>query len=120
MFTAQIDLGGDVVGNGVSKLVFTILSAVAEAERDRIRERIRDVKRDQAKRGRYLGGKVPFGWRVEAGALVEKPIEQQAIALIREERAGKAPLRAIAAKVNERFGVKLSHVGVADVLKRGT
>jgi putative DNA-invertase from lambdoid prophage Rac len=33
---AEIDLGGDVTGNGISKLVFTILSAVAEAERDRI------------------------------------------------------------------------------------
>jgi putative DNA-invertase from lambdoid prophage Rac len=41
----MIDLGGDVTGNGISKLVFTILSAVAENERDRIRERIRDVKR---------------------------------------------------------------------------
>jgi putative DNA-invertase from lambdoid prophage Rac len=51
----MIDLGGDVTGNGVSKLVFTILSAVAEAERDRIRERIRDVKADQRKRQRYLG-----------------------------------------------------------------
>ena len=40
----MIDLGGDVTGNGISKLVFTILSAVAEAERDRIRERIREVK----------------------------------------------------------------------------
>ena len=35
----MIDLGGDVTGNGISKLVFTILSAVAEAERDRIRGR---------------------------------------------------------------------------------
>src|SRR6202035_4700110 len=32
----MIDLGGDVTGNGISKLVFTILSAVAENERDRI------------------------------------------------------------------------------------
>ena len=40
-----IDLGGDVTGNGVSKLVFTILSAVAEAERDRTRERVAEVKR---------------------------------------------------------------------------
>jgi DNA invertase Pin-like site-specific DNA recombinase len=47
---------------GISKLVFTILSA--EAERDRIRERIRDVKTDQRKRQRYLGGIVPFGWQV--------------------------------------------------------
>ena len=52
----MIDLGGDVTGNGISKLVFTILSAVSEAERDRIRERIADVKRDQKTRGRFLGG----------------------------------------------------------------
>jgi putative DNA-invertase from lambdoid prophage Rac len=43
----MLDLGGDVTGNGISKLVFTILSAVVEADRDRIRERIRDVKKDQ-------------------------------------------------------------------------
>jgi putative DNA-invertase from lambdoid prophage Rac len=42
----MIDLGGDVTGNGISKLVFTILSAVAEAERDRTRERIAEVKAD--------------------------------------------------------------------------
>src|ERR1700757_5227171 len=52
----MIDLGGDVTGNGISKLVFTILSAVAEAERDRIRERVATVKADQRQRGRYLGG----------------------------------------------------------------
>src|SRR5215217_7562807 len=61
----MIDLGGDVIGNGISKLMFTILSAVAEAERDRIRERISDVKRDQRQRGRFLGGSAPFGYRVD-------------------------------------------------------
>src|ERR1700733_5619517 len=72
----MIDLGGDTTGNGVSKLVFTILSAVAEAERDRTRERITEVKRDQRQRGRYLGGTPPFGWRVgEAGELV--PVAKQ-------------------------------------------
>jgi DNA invertase Pin-like site-specific DNA recombinase len=48
------DLGGATTGNGVSKLVFTILSAVAEAERDRTRERISEVKRDQRRRGRHV------------------------------------------------------------------
>jgi putative DNA-invertase from lambdoid prophage Rac len=33
----MIDLGGDITDNGISKLVFTILSTVAEAERDRER-----------------------------------------------------------------------------------
>jgi hypothetical protein len=31
----MLDLSGDATGNGISKLVFTILSAVAENERDR-------------------------------------------------------------------------------------
>ena len=76
----MIDLGGDVTGNGISKLVFTILSAVAEAERDRIRERIRDVKSDQKQRNQYLGGSIPFGWTKQpSGQLVEHPEQQAAI-----------------------------------------
>lgn len=76
----MIDLGGDVTANGIAKLVFTILSAVAEAERDRIRERISTVKADQKMRNRYLGGAVPFGWTVDdAGALVEVREQQEAI-----------------------------------------
>jgi putative DNA-invertase from lambdoid prophage Rac len=66
----MLDLGGDVCGNGISKLVFTILSAVAENERDRIRERIRDVKRHLAKQGIYNGGKRPFGFDVVGGRRV--------------------------------------------------
>jgi putative DNA-invertase from lambdoid prophage Rac len=77
-----VGLYADVTGNGISKLVFTILSAVAEAERDRIRirERIVTVKADQRERGRYLGGRVPFGWRVDGdGGLVEIAEQQAAI-----------------------------------------
>ena len=112
----MIDLGGDVTGNGISKLVFTILSAVAEAERDRIRERIRDVKTDQRKRQRYLGGIVPFGWRIgERGALVELPEQQRAIQRIIELRQNGLSLRAISALIAAE-GVKLSHEGVKNVL----
>jgi putative DNA-invertase from lambdoid prophage Rac len=59
--TSAIDLSGDVTGNGISKLVFSILSAVVEAERDGRCERIHEVKRDQKAGKRYLGGIVPFG-----------------------------------------------------------
>src|SRR5918994_4127590 len=75
----MIDLGGDVCGNGISKLVFTILSAVAENERDRIRERIRDVKRHLAAQGIYGGGKRPFGFDIVDGKLVPNAAEQTAI-----------------------------------------
>ncbi len=118
----MIDLGGDVTGDGHAKLVFTILSAVAEAERDRTRERIMDVKADQKRRGRYLGGKVPFGYRAVANGkdgkrLEAVPKEQAAIKRIRRlHREGKS-LRGIAEDMRKR-GHDLSHEGVKRVLGR--
>lgn len=112
----MIDLGGDVTGNGISKLVFTILSAVAEAERDRIRERIRDVKTDQRNRSRYLGGKVPFGWTVDSGgALIPHEQQQQAITRMKELRSAGHSLRSIAAAL-AADSFDLSHAGVKKIL----
>jgi DNA invertase Pin-like site-specific DNA recombinase len=105
----MLDLGGDVTSNGISKLVFTILSAVAEAERDRIRERITDVKRDQKRQGRYLGGIVPFGYCPGPdGALQPVAGEQEIIGRAVELRQAGKPLRTIQAAVAEDFGRKLS------------
>jgi DNA invertase Pin-like site-specific DNA recombinase len=113
----MIDLGGDVTGDGISKLVFTILSAVAEAERDRTRERIRDVKADQRARGRYLGGTAPFGFRVgDAGELVEDPAQLKALQRIRTLRRKGRSLRAIAQDITQR-GFRISHVGVKRLVK---
>ena len=101
----MLDLGGDVTGNGVSKLVFTILSAVAENERDRIRERIRDVKRHLAQQGIYGGGKRPFGFDVvgdgktQPKRLVERPDEQAVIVRMRKLRARGESFHKIAAAV---------------------
>jgi putative DNA-invertase from lambdoid prophage Rac len=114
----MIDLGGDVTGNGISKLVFTILSAVAEAERDRIRERVTATKQDQRQRGRYLGGIVPFGWRVtEDGELIVDPTGQAAIDRICSLRASGLSLRAIAEAMRAE-GHQLSHEAVRAVLGR--
>jgi putative DNA-invertase from lambdoid prophage Rac len=115
----MIDLGGDTTGNGVSKLVFTILSAVAEAERDRTRERVAEMKRDQQQRGRFLGGKVPFGYRVaDDGALVPVPEQQKAIERMRRLRAKGVSLMVIAADLT-KAGIPISHMGVKKVLNRG-
>ncbi|WP_287260808.1 recombinase family protein [Mesorhizobium sp.] len=106
----MIDLGGDVTGNGISKLVFTILSAVAEAERDRTRERIAQVKADQRERSRFLGGTRPFGYQIADGELVEDAGEQKAIARMCELRGHGLSLRAIAEALADD-GIALSHVG---------
>jgi putative DNA-invertase from lambdoid prophage Rac len=112
----MIDLGGDVTANGISKLVFTILSAVAEAERDRIRERVATVKADQRARGRYLGGRVPFGYVLGAeGELVEDAAQQAAIGRMRELRRAGRPLRAIADNMRQE-GHQVSHEGVKKII----
>jgi DNA invertase Pin-like site-specific DNA recombinase len=112
----MIDLGGDVCSNGISKLVFTILSAVAEAERDRIRERVASVKADQRSRGRYLGGKVPYGFAVGAdGALQPVPEQQAAISTARAMRTAGAVLRVIRDALVAQHGVKLSLDAVARI-----
>jgi DNA invertase Pin-like site-specific DNA recombinase len=101
----MIDLGGDVCGNGISKLVFTILSAVAENERDRIRERIRDVKRHLAAQGAYGGGQRPFGFDVVAGKLVQNATEQKALKRMVALRRRDKSLREIAETIAEEFGL---------------
>src|SRR5208337_1584487 len=104
-----LDLGGDIAGNGISKLFLTIAAALAEAERDRIRERIFQVKADQKARGRFLGGKNPFGCRrSEAGELVPHEAEQEAIREVVELRAQGRSLRAIAAAMQAGRGHKIS------------
>jgi putative DNA-invertase from lambdoid prophage Rac len=106
-----LDLGGDIAGDGLSKLFLTIAAAFAEAERDRIRERIGQVKADQKARGRYLGGKVPFGFRRgDDGELVPHKAEQEAIREMVELRAQGKALRAIAA-VAQTKGHRISHEG---------
>ena len=99
------------------KLFLTIAAAFAEAERDRIRERIGQVKADQKARGRYLGGKTPFGFRRGgSGELVPHEAEQEAIREMVALRAHGKPLRAIAKAVATK-GHRISHEGVAGVLR---
>jgi len=56
-----LDIGGDVTGNGVAKLVFNVLAAVAEMERGRISERVRSVKQHLRQSGYFTGGHVASG-----------------------------------------------------------
>lgn len=76
-----LDLGGDVTGNGIGKMTFTILAALAEFERERIGERIRDARSEMKRTGKYLGGKRRYGFDVVDGREVPRDEEQ---AVIRE------------------------------------
>jgi putative DNA-invertase from lambdoid prophage Rac len=99
----MIDLGGDVTGNGISKMVFTILAAVAEGERDRITERIRDAKRHLTSQGVFSGGRKPFGFDIvqdgDVQRMVPNAAEQSVIERMKAMRAAGATYRAIGGEV---------------------
>ena len=114
-----LDLGGDVSGNGMAKMFMTVAAAFAEAERDRIRERVASVKADQRKRGRYLGGLVPYGFTVGAeGALEPVPEQQAVIRRAQALRAAGKPLRAIRDALAAE-GVVLSLDAISRISKVG-
>ena len=96
-----IDLGGDVTGNGISKMVFTILAAVAEGERDRIRERIHDARRHLASQGVFGGGRRPFGSNVVMDGKIRRIVPNEAEMAVIEQmktmRRDGATYRAIGA-----------------------
>ena len=111
-----IDLGGDVTGNGVSKLVFTILAAVAADERDRLRTRIREARRYMASQGLHSGGSRPFGFDIvphgKLRRLVPNEDETAVIERMKAMRIEGATYRAIAAATGR------PHKSVQRILER--
>ena len=112
---------GDVSGNGVSQLVITIMSAVAEFERKRISERVKDSKAQLRHENRHQGGSRPFGYQLgemnghgRARELIPDPEEQAAIAeILRLRKRGKTLM-----EVRDRMRAKghmISHQLVRDI-----
>jgi putative DNA-invertase from lambdoid prophage Rac len=112
-----LDLGGDVTGNGISKMFFTIVASFAEFERDRIAERISDVKSNEKEKGRYLGGTRPFGYQIaDDGSLTKNKGEQSVIKQIFKLRKTGLSYRKIVESLSE--DVQISHVAVRKILLR--
>lgn len=111
-----IDLGGDVTGNGVGAIVFTILAAFATFERERIATRIREVKQLKKAQGKFTGGKPAFGYDVIDGVKVPRADEQKTIQQMKNMRQAGVGYRHIADWLESRGGRKLSFMGVKHVL----
>jgi DNA invertase Pin-like site-specific DNA recombinase len=111
-----IDLGGDVTGNGVGAIVFTILSAFATFERERIAARIREVKQLKKAQGKFTGGRRAFGYDVIDGEKIPREDEQAVIremVRMRNDGAGYRDIAEWMAATQER---KMSFMGVKRVL----
>jgi putative DNA-invertase from lambdoid prophage Rac len=107
-----IDLGGDVTNDGIGSVIFTILSAFATFERERIATRIREVKQVQKAEGKFLGGPTRFGYRV-----VEKnPNEQKIIREMKDMKRRGMSLRRISSWLDRAHGIQMAHSTVSTLV----
>jgi DNA invertase Pin-like site-specific DNA recombinase len=116
-----VGLGGDVSSNGsniTSRLVFGILSHVAQFERERVAERVAEIKRDQRQRGRFLGGSVPWAHiRTPDSRIEPDPAKAGLLRLARRLRGQGLSLRKIQSELAKR-GERVSHVAVDKATKK--
>lgn len=114
-----IDLGGDATTNGISQVIFTILGAFADFERERISQRISEVKQQQKSNGFWTGGTPPFGYRVnEEGRLEANPEQAEVLEAIFRWKEEGYSLRRISDKLYREFRVKLTFMSVKNALGR--
>lgn len=105
----SIDLGGDVTGNGVGAIIFTILSAFASFERERIASRISEVKQMRKSQGYYVGGRRGFGFNVVDGKKVPNNKEQKLITEMKKKKANGESVLSIYRWLNGEKGMRLNY-----------
>lgn len=109
--------------SATGKLVFRILSVLAEFERDIISERTTTALRHKKANGEKTGGKIPYGFNVNGGQLIPNPEEQRAITSIRELRSADCSLGEICEWLRQegiptKTGKSWHPSTVAGILKR--
>jgi putative DNA-invertase from lambdoid prophage Rac len=112
----SIDLGGDVTGNGVGAIIFTILSAFASFERERIASRISEVKQMRKSQGYFVGGRRGFGFNVVEGKKVPNRKEQKLIQEMKNKKANGESMLAIHRWLNSEMGVKLNYTSTRKLI----
>jgi putative DNA-invertase from lambdoid prophage Rac len=110
-----LDLGGGPPAGFTRREIAALVEILLE--RERTAARIRQEKAHQRQQRRYLGGKVPFGWRRDNGGLIEVPAEQDAIALMLTAHEQNLSLSEIADRVAAR-GISLAPSVIWRIIQR--
>lgn len=112
-----LDIGGEVTGTGVAHLVFAILAAVGQMERERIGERVRSVKRHLRDAGYFTGGRLARGYRVTDDRKIQPDVHwADCLNVMRDLRKQRLPYRQIAQRLNHKFGLAINHATVFRIL----
>lgn len=82
------------------KFARTILSAVAELEKEMISARIKSSRQTMRKNGKYLGGKRPFGYKIQGAGMRIKHDEWEVMSQMRKWKDEGMTYQAITNKLN--------------------
>ena len=94
--------------SAIGEFFFTLMASLAQMERRLVGERTKAALDTKRERMEKLGGKVPYGYRVEGGQLIEVPEEQAIIVEVKRLRDAGATLRVIQIKLMGRGMVSRS------------
>lgn len=111
-----IDLGGDITTDAIGSVIFTILSAFATFERERIATRIREVKQIQKSEGKFLGGYIRYGFYLEGDRLVKDDQQQKIIKEMRDMKRRGMSLRRLSRWLDKNHQVKMAHSTISSIL----
>jgi site-specific DNA recombinase len=89
----------------VGRLLRNILVDFANFEREMIRERTMDSKYSLAEKGQWLGGKSPFGYKVENKKLILVPDEAQIVKNIYDDYIRGSSVRKLMVKYNLKMSL---------------
>jgi DNA invertase Pin-like site-specific DNA recombinase len=88
------------------RMVLNVLVSISQWERETIAERTSAAMRFKQSRGEYIGGGVPFGFRVVDGELIECADEQAILADLRALQARGLTLAEVAGELNSRGALR--------------
>lgn len=87
----------------MGRLTLNILLSFAQFEREVTGERIRDKFAASKKKGMWMGGNVPFGYRVENRQLVIEPAEAEVLRNIYRQYIKLGNVTAVCAYLESPF-----------------
>ena len=109
---------GEVTGSGVGAIIFTILSAFASFERDRVATRIKEVKQRRRADGYFVGGRRGFGFNVVDGKKEPNKEEQKLLKQMKKMKESGKTLRYIHLWLTKTKGVSLAYSSMRMALLR--
>lgn len=85
----------------IGRFMLQLLGIIAELERGLVSERVAEDMRVMAKKGKWLGGPVPFGYRAVDGKLEIEPEEAALVKRIFDDYLEQRSLRAVTHRLND-------------------